>query len=74
MNTPISVAHARLGNLANALAQGSLVGAAGTIVVGRAIQWIRSACPPNADPVALAQIVHELPGPARLHIFLRIMS
>jgi hypothetical protein len=31
MNTPIAVAHARVGNLANALAQGCLVGRAGTI-------------------------------------------
>src|SRR5262249_23642432 len=51
-------------------AQDRLVGTAGTIVISRAIQWIRLARPPNTDPVALAQIVHQVP--TRLHIFLRI--
>lgn len=68
MNAPISVAHARLGNLANALAQRSLVGTAGPIVIGRAIQRIRPARPPNADPIAIAQMVDDSSGPARLHI------
>src|SRR4051794_39818009 len=40
------------------------------VVVGRAIEPNDPTGPPNADPIAGAQILDQPPGPGRLHNFL----
>src|SRR6476661_10331499 len=74
MNAAIAVAHTRLGDLLDALAEGSLPGTARAIVIVRTLDWQRSAGSPDADLPGRAHVVDHLTLPDRLHIFRRITS
>src|SRR5579864_5170548 len=70
----IAVAHARLRNLLDPLAERSLPGPLRTVVIGRSVHRHGAASTANAYPPGRPNMINHLTLPGRLHIFRRITS
>ena len=69
MDTPIAVAHPRLGNLLHPFLQVGLIRMASTIMVARPFRPKHAARPSDADDPGASKIIDELPAPIRCQNF-----
>ena len=69
MDTPIAVAHPRLGNLMHPFLQVGLIRSASTIMVARPFRPKHAARPSDADDPGASKIIDELPAPIRCQNF-----
>src|SRR6185437_7011972 len=74
MNSPITIANPGLGDLPDALDEGSLPGPLRTVVIGRPIHRHSAAGTTYAHPPDRANPIDHLTLPGRLHIFRRMTS